>query len=117
MLLKIQTYQFSEAQVEAYIAEGLDNSRFLEIIVPNDPGNVGLQAILYNLGVMPLGVFPGGNMYTDSYSQHIETTIHFGIARPDIVNQMVEIDFARDYRRSPIKNVSHNLREEWRELA
>jgi hypothetical protein len=104
-----------KSHIQEMISSGLAESRFVEIILPNRPENIQLQRDLMALGLMPLGVFPGGTFLTEQGQQTIETTIHFGIARPEVVRQMVKVSCATDYQGSQLEKVIHSLRNEWRE--
>jgi len=96
------------------VYEGLNASRFLEVVVPNSPGNIEVQKRLYHLGIIPLGVMPGGTFTINGGKQEIQTTIHYGTARTHNIRQMVEIELARDYQGTEIEKISFALREEWR---
>ncbi len=97
---------------------GLNQSRFVEIIIPNCPENVELQRRLMELPVVSLGVFPGGRFIdSDGLSKYTETTIHFGITSPEIAQQIVEVECANDYDGSRLQELIYRLREEWRELS
>ena len=94
--------------------EGLNASRFLEVVIPNSPGNIEVQKKLYDLGIIPLGVMPGGTFTINGGKQKVQTTIHYGTARAHNIKQMVEIELARGYQGTEIEKISHALREEWR---
>jgi hypothetical protein len=100
-----------EETIKRTITKGLEQSRFVEIILENSPDNLLSQQRLLDLGVVPLGVFPGVK------SQGIPTTLHYGIARPNIIEQMVEVELARDYQNTPIEDLVLQLREAWRKLG
>lgn len=107
-----------EATLIAALSDGLNQSRFVEIIIPNRPENVDLQRRLMELPVVSLGVFPGSTS-TDAKGnpKYRETTLHFGITHPEIAQQIVEVECAKDYDGSRLQELIHALREEWRELA
>lgn len=97
--------------IKKQIEAGLKQSRFLEIIIPNRPENIAVQSTLMKMGVMPLGVFPGVKEFN---SKNIETTIHFGIARKEIIKQMVQVECAKDYNGTEMEKLIYKLRNEWK---
>ena len=101
-------------KIKEQIYNGLQASRFLEIIIPNLPCNIEVQKKLYDLGIVPLGVMPGGKFSFNGGKQEVQTTIHYGTARSHNIRQMVEIELARDYQGTEIEQLSFALREEWR---
>lgn len=101
----------TKEQIINLLESGLVMSRFVEVILYNEPGNIQLQEKLMQLGVMPLGVFPGCERPNSNIP--IKTTLHYGVARPDIVRQMVPIDFATDYDGTHLKDIAIKLRAEW----
>jgi hypothetical protein len=105
------TGDVDEDAIARTLIQGLEQSRFVEIILENNPDNILSQQRLLDLGVVPLGVFPGVK------SRGVSTTLHYGIARPDIIEQMVEVELARDYQNTPIESLVLQLREVWRELG
>lgn len=63
---------------------------------------------------MPLGIFPGGSFQLSNGIVKNETTIHFGITRPGIAREIVDVALARDYADTEIENLVHSLRQEWK---
>lgn len=96
------------------VHEGLVVSRFLEIVVPNLPENIPVQKKLYELGIIPMGVMPGGEFSLNGNKIIVPTTIHYGTARQHNIRQMVEVGLAQDYEGGDIEKISLALREEWR---
>jgi hypothetical protein len=107
----------SEEVIRHNLAEGINQSRFVEIVVENKPGNIKLQEKLYNLGMVPLGVKPGGTFAFNSHEVKVPTTTHFGFAKQETIRKMVQIELANDYRGTDIERLTLALREQWRLLA
>lgn len=95
------------------IKQGLTDSRFLELVIPNLPGNIELQHRLYALGLVPLGVMTGGTFKVNGDEIIIPTTIHFGAVRPSVVPRMVDIELAREFDNSSIKRIVLSLHDQW----
>lgn len=96
------------------VDQSLDQSRFVEIIISNDPQNIITQEVCYQANLIPLGVMPGGIFYINGSQKHIPTTFHFGAIRSEIRKQIVEIELARDYNNTPIEQITYNLHYLWK---
>lgn len=103
-----------QSQIKPAIHKGLCSSRFLEIVVSNRPESVLSQHELLRLGAIPLGVFPAMEYLSDGEIVKVEPTIHYGVARPEIISQMVELELARDYHGTELGDLILQLREMWR---
>lgn len=104
------------ADIRMAIVDALKESRLVEIIVLNRPENITLQEKLYRLqGVVPLGVFPGGNFDRKTKGPiHVETTFHFAVGRPEVMRALHPIEMAKDYDNSPIKEVAIQIYDYWK---
>jgi hypothetical protein len=104
--------EVTPAYLKSIIERGLNYSRFVEIIVPNKPYNIGLQISILNLGAIPLGALPGIRK-SKHFTLGIDTTLHYGLLRRDAINELVDIELARDYEGSEVEKIALLLREEW----
>ena len=66
-----------------------------------------------NLGAVAMGVMPGGEFKLNGKIEQIPTVFHYGIARSNIIKQMVDIELSKDHANSKIEHLSHRLRTEW----
>ena len=96
------------------INTALQQSRFVEVIIPNKPTNIITQNICYQLGLIPLGVLPGGEFRVNGQIKTIPTTFHFGMAKPEIRKQIVDIELARDYHGGEIEKLTYLLHHWWK---
>src|SRR3989344_2294556 len=103
----------NSGQLIEEVQSALKQSRFVEIVIPNHPGNIQTQESCYEVGLIPLGVFPGGRFRVNGGVRIIPTTFHFGTARYDIRRQIVDIELARDYRGSRIEELTYRLHQQW----
>lgn len=100
-------------KIKQLVDYALANSRFLEVVVDNHPANIELQRRLYVAGAVPMGTFPGRYLNNER-GMRTTTTHHFGFARSQIVDQMVEIEMASDYNGTEFPYLCQSLWEMWK---
>jgi len=100
-------------QLQAQVAEGLNQSRMVEVIIENAPENIAAQKAAEKAGLIPMGVQPGGTFDVAGSKITIPTTIHYGTARPEVRKRIVPIEVARELKNTMIENVTHKLHQQW----
>lgn len=104
----------SRKQLDNITTQALSQSRFVELIIPNHPGNIITQVAAYDLGFIPLGVMPGGNFLIKDKPITIPTTIHFGKLREDLKETISPIRLANDLTHTIFPEIISKLWKKWK---
>ena len=94
--------------------KALNQSRFVELIVPNKPANIATQRVVYEVGFIPLGVKPGGDFLVEGRRIHVPTTIHFGLLRDGLKKTIPAMKLADELVGLPLDAITHSLRQTWK---
>jgi len=85
---------WSRSEIQKKADEQLEDKGYLELRIPNHPGNLALQDTLYKMGAVPMGIIPGGRYLVNE--QWVEETakLVFAFAKEGVPDRMQKIEFA-----------------------